>query len=148
MKAYELQDYEVYYDLQQQMIRSQFQSTNVWLKAIFRKVKGVTNDLESSDSEDEEKEQVTLTKEELVGYILNHFDLADYVRGGHHLTKTKTARRVAHMVDTFVVQGQNLNPEKLTHKGLLAAFSVRIDLKLPVSAFFQIGINACVEFEN
>ena len=117
-----------------------------WLKALFKQDMKPIDNLESSSEESEE--ETCVTSEQLVSFLLNNFDLTDYVRGGVHLTKSKTAKRVAHMVEIFVIQGHGIDPTKITQRQLLVAFNQRIEIKLPVAAFFQVGINSSVDIEN
>jgi hypothetical protein len=63
------------------------------------------DDLESSEESEDEKVIKTITMTELVSFLVNNFDLADYIRGGIHLTKTKITKRVVHFVKNFVVDG-------------------------------------------
>ena len=52
------------------------------------------------------------------------------------------------MLDLVFVTGQGLDGKVLTMRGLNQGFREKIELRLPVAAFFHIGINACVDHEN
>jgi len=77
-----------------------------------------------------------VTVDQLVMFLIDNFDLADYIRGGINLTKTKTTKRVQHMVQTFVIDGMSLDPAALTQMQLTMAFRERVEMRIPISAYF------------
>lgn len=151
LKVLELEDYEVLKDLQEQTIRSRYKSTANALRALFEDEESGESegaDSESDESDDSEKEEKTVTLQEATAFMVDNFDLADRGRGASNLTRSRTAKRVRGMLQTFVVAGQAADPEKLTQRALARGLRERIELRVPTSAYFHIGINACVDLEN
>ena len=142
-KTLEIDDYEVYKDLTEQILRSRFKSSNNVIKAVFEHVHG-----EERDSEDEEAGPRTITLQQLKAFIQANFDLTDYSRGQLNLHASKTIKRMSRMLDIVFILGQSLDPQKLTMRDLAQGFREKLELRLPVAAFFHIGINACVDHEN
>lgn len=57
------------------------------------------------------------------------------------------------MIKTFFVEALDLNPNflKINHiqkESLIQAVRIKFEMKLPVNAFFHIGLNAVIEHEN
>ena len=52
------------------------------------------------------------------------------------------------MANLFFVKTQEKNIYSISREAVQSAFRERIDLKVPVSAFFHFGLNACIENEN
>ena len=52
------------------------------------------------------------------------------------------------MLDVVFILGQSLDSLSLTMRDLAAGFREKIELRLPIAAFFHIGINAAVDNEN
>jgi hypothetical protein len=55
---------------------------------------------------------------------------------------------MSRMLDVVFILGQNVDPMNLTMRDLAQGFREKIELRVPVAAFFHVGINACVENEN
>jgi hypothetical protein len=109
--------YEVYRDLQEQIIRSRFHSMTHWIRELLEAEGSGSGgtDSEYDDSEDREaKANKTVTLEELATALVTDFDLSDYVRGGVHLTITRTKRRVTQMLQALVVDAQGAAPSGIT----------------------------------
>ena len=52
------------------------------------------------------------------------------------------------MCNLFFVKSQDSNPLEISKDSITRALKERIELKIPVSAFFHFGLNACIENEN
>ena len=52
------------------------------------------------------------------------------------------------MCNMFFVKAQDSNLYYITKDVVVSAFREKIELKVPVSAFFHFGLNACIENEN
>lgn len=100
------------------------------------------------DNVDDDEDNRVLNMYQVAIFLVENFDLADYVWGTMNYTNEKVIKRVAHMVNLFVVQAQDIDKDAIKYKDLLRAFRERVELKLPIAAFFHIGINACVELQN
>lgn len=82
LRCLDLEDYEVFKDLQEQTIRSKYKSTAAVLQAIFMEAGGDEEDGLISDDEDEDvKKRVFITKGHLAEFLMRNFDLNDYSRG-------------------------------------------------------------------
>jgi hypothetical protein len=77
-----------------------------------------------------------------------NFDLTDYSRCQNNISARKTVKRMSRMLDVVFILGQNVDPMNLTMRDLAQGFREKIELRVPVAAFFHVGINACVENEN
>ena len=81
-------------------------------------------------------------------FLLSNFDLTDYSRGNFNCSPKKTVQRVEAMVDKIFILAQGAVGDAMTLRQMMAAFREKIEVKLPVAAFFHIGINACAHHEN
>ena len=52
------------------------------------------------------------------------------------------------MVDKIFILGQGAVGDAMTPRQMMSAFREKIEVKVPVAAFFHIGINACALHEN
>ena len=57
------------------------------------------------DSDESEKQERTVTLQEATTFMVENFDLADRGRGASNLTRSKTAKRIRGMLQTFIVAG-------------------------------------------
>ena len=74
-------------------------------------------------------------------YILSKFDF------GTH-TNPDTKSRIHSMVKTFFVEGLEASANNIPKDGLMATVRTKFEMKLPVSAYLHIGMNAVIEHEN
>jgi len=149
-KYLELEEYEVFRDLQDQTVRSKFKTNAMLLKTLFLELNIHTDDLDS-DSEDERVSSQAarlVTKRQFVEFLLANFDLTDYSRGNFNCTPKKTIQRIEAMIDKIFILGQGAAAEGMTTRQMMSGFREKIEVKLPVAAFFHIGINACALHEN
>lgn len=103
---------------------------------------------ESEESDDADKVEKTVTLAEFANFLMNNFDLTDYTRGTSNLLVSRTAKRVQSMLEAYLVAGSSIDPQRLTQSKLTRAFRERVELRVPVAAYFSIGINSCVDHEN
>jgi len=52
------------------------------------------------------------------------------------------------MMEVIAIHGLGYNPLKLLQRDLLNVFRERVEVKVPISAYLQVGINSVVDFEN
>jgi hypothetical protein len=81
-----------------------------------------------------------VTLEVLKNYILKQLDFSHY--------EDEADSRIANMIKTFIVEALDLNANFIARDHLSQAMRMKFELKLPVSAFFHIGLNAVIEHEN
>ena len=56
---------------------------------------------------------------------------------------------ISQTLNKIVIKAHNLVPsEGLKKEQVVSAFRERIELRIPISAYFMIGINSMIEFEN
>jgi len=103
---------------------------------------------ESEESDDANKVEKTVTLAEFANFLMSNFDLTDYTRGTSNVLVSKTAKRVQSMLEAYLVVGSSIDPQRLTQSKLTRAFRERVELRVPVAAYFSIGINSCVDHEN
>lgn len=103
---------------------------------------------ESEESDDADKVEKTVTLAEFANFLMSNFDLTDYTRGTSNLLVSRTAKRVQSMLEAYLVVGSSIDPQRLTQSKLTRAFRERVELRVPVAAYFSIGINSCVDHEN
>lgn len=149
-KALEPEDYEVLKDLQEQIIRSNYKSTANMLRTLFAEEEKSSDedDSESEDSDEVVKVEKTVTLMEFAAFLMSDFDLTDYTRGATNLLRSATRKRVLKCLEIYLVVGSSLDPAKLTQAKLTRAFRERVELRVPVAAYFAVGINSCVDHEN
>jgi hypothetical protein len=93
------------------------------------------DDLDSEEEDSYELANRTVSLKQVVDFMVDNFDLADYVKGGLYLTKNRIIKRVAHMLETIAIHGLGYNPHKLQQRELIAVFRERIEVKVPLSAY-------------
>ena len=52
------------------------------------------------------------------------------------------------LLKLILIEGQRANPNAIDRNRALRALTEKIDISIPVDAFFHIGINAMVDHEN
>ena len=52
------------------------------------------------------------------------------------------------MIKIFFVEAMEANPNNITKENVMMAMRMKFEMKLPVSAFFHVGLNAVIEHEN
>ena len=123
-------------------MKSKFESHGAWIKHMFEQVSFV----EGQENKDLQREHVTL--DELVNYLTTNFDLSDHLRGGLRLTAEKTRERVKDYLMMVVVQGQEASKQEIHAKHLKRAFLEKLEIKISMQHYLQIGLNTCVDIEN
>jgi hypothetical protein len=117
------------------------------IKQAFKEYAGYQSEDEGFSDEDEDSPP-TITSLEFTKFLNRNFDLNDYSRGTFNMGPIKTQRRIKNMIESIFVIGLGQNAEKLTMRELASGFRERIELRLPLAAFFHVGINACCIVEN
>ena len=120
------------------------------LRTLFAEEEKSSDEDESESEESDEVPRVekTVTLKEFAEFLMNDFDLTDYTRGTTNLLRSTTRKRVWRCLEVYLVIGSSLDPAKLTQAKLTRAFRERVELRVPVAAYFAIGINSCVDHEN
>ena len=91
-KYLELEEYEVFRDLQDATIRSRFKTNAMMLKSLFIELNIQTEELDSDSEDDRGSSQAPklVTKRQFVEFLLSNFDLTDYSRGNFNCSPKKT----------------------------------------------------------
>lgn len=104
------------------------------------------NPLNQLDEQDDEKARQADQKDDEPDFVTIHeminFILKEFAMGQNQY------RPIKEMLNVILIRGQLSKPNRISRNKALRAFTEKIEIKLPLDAYFHIGINAQIDHEN
>eukprot|EP00347_Sterkiella_histriomuscorum_P021472 403333861 len=118
----DVQDYQMFKEVIEKISQSKYRNINDFVTPLYQTVPFVSI-------------------EKLKEYFITKFDF-----GSQNATEIKI--RLHSMIKTFFVEGLDASNNNIPKDGLMQLVRTKFEMKLPVSAFLHIGMNAVIEHEN